>query len=170
MAEGKSSELQDQDPSGEITRRSEAKTASNPNCIFCKIIIKEAPATILYEDEDYVCFPDRRPVATHHYLVIPKNHIKDPKSLQQEHIPLVERMVEIGKQVLLEQGGNLEEARIGFHWPPVILVKHLHLHVMSPESSMGWFYRSILFRVDSFAFASHTWMIDHLQTMQQNNT
>lgn len=168
MAEGRSSEVQDQDPSGGITSNTEAKTTSNPNCVFCKIITKEAPAAILYEDEEYVCFSDHHPVATHHYLVIPKNHIKDPKSLQQEHIPLVERMVEIGKQVLSEQGGNVEEARIGFHWPPIIFVKHLHLHVISPESSMGWFSRSILFRVDSFAFASHTWMIDHLRTMQQD--
>jgi len=168
MAEGRSPEVQDQDPSGGITSNAEAKATSNSNCVFCKIITKEAPAAILYEDEDYVCFSDRHPVATHHYLVIPKNHIKDPKSLRQEHIPLVERMVEIGKQVLSEQGGNVEEARIGFHWPPIIFVKHLHLHVISPESSMGWFSSSILFRVDSFAFASHTWMIDHLRTMQQD--
>ena len=168
MAEGRSFEVQDQDPSRGITSNAEAKTTSNPNCVFCKIITKEAPAAILYEDEEYVCFSDHHPVATHHYLVIPKNHIKDPKSLRQEHIPLVERMVEIGKQVLSEQGGNVEEARIGFHWPPIIFVKHLHLHVISPESSMGWFSRSILFRVDSFAFASHTWMIDHLRTMQQD--
>ena len=78
---------------------------------------------------------------------------------------MVERMAEIGKQVLVDQGGSVEEARMGFHWPPFILVKHLHLHVVSPESSMGWFSRNILFRVDSFGFVSHRWMIDHLRTM-----
>lgn len=165
MAEG-TSEVQEQVPGGEVAAA--AKAVRNPNCVFCRIIAKESPATILYEDEDYICFSDHRPAATHHYLIVPKNHIKDPKSLQQEHIPLIERMVEIGKKILSEQGGNVDEARIGFHWPPFIFVKHLHLHVVSPESSMGWFSRNILYRVDSFAFVSHTWMVDHLHTVQSN--
>lgn len=136
-----------------------------PNCIFCRIIAKEVPATIQFEDDEYICFNDHRPTATHHYLVVPKNHLRDPKSLTAAHIPIVERMVEIGKQVLHEQGGSEEGTRIGFHWPPFILVNHLHLHVVSPESSMGWFSRKVLYRVDSFAFVSHSWMIDRLKNL-----
>ena len=119
----------------------------------------------MYEDQDYVCFHDHRPSATHHYLIVPRNHIRDPKALTSEHLPIVERMVEIGKQILVDQGGSVEEARMGFHWPPFTWVKHLHLHVISPESSMGWFARNVIFRVNSFAFVSHSWMSEHLKTM-----
>ena len=139
--------------------------AHEPNCTFCRIIMKATPAAILYEDEDFVCFRDHRPAATHHYIVIPRHHIRDPKALTREHIPMVERMVAIGQQVLSDQGGDMEGIRMGFHWPPFILVRHLHLHVVGPESSMGWFSRKILFRVDSFAFSSHTWIVDHLSKM-----
>lgn len=139
--------------------------SQDPNCVFCRISRKDAPAEIVYEDTDFVVFVDRKPASTHHYLVIPRNHIPDPRSLTGEHVALVERMAELGKQVLTERGGRVEEARMGFHWPPFILVRHLHLHVIGPESSMGWLGRNLIFRKDSFAFSSHTWMIEHLKNI-----
>ena len=151
---------------GDETSSDEKEITHHPSCVFCRIVSKEHPTQIMYEDSDYICFWDHRPAATHHYLVIPKDHIRDPKVLRAEHIPLVERMVEIGKQVLTEQGGDMREARIGFHWPPLILVRHLHLHVIAPESAMGWFNRTIMFRVNSFGFVTYTWMLDHLKSLQ----
>ena len=44
------------------------------DCIFCKIISKEIPAKILYEDDDTISFLDAFPVAKGHTLVIPKKH------------------------------------------------------------------------------------------------
>ena len=44
------------------------------SCIFCKIISKEIPAKILYEDDDTISFLDAFPVAKGHTLVIPKEH------------------------------------------------------------------------------------------------
>jgi|TARA_B100001540_G_scaffold280275_1_gene269569 histidine triad (HIT) family protein len=44
------------------------------DCIFCKIIAKEIPAKILYEDEDTISFLDAFPVTKGHTLVIPKQH------------------------------------------------------------------------------------------------
>lgn len=134
-----------------------------PDCVFCRIASKKTPTELLYEDGDYVCFVDRKPASTHHYLVIPRHHIRDPHSLTPEHVPLVEKMAEIGMQVLRERGGNTEEARIGFHWPPFVFVKHLHLHIVGPESNMGWLSRTIVFRKDSFAFYSPTRMIEYIR-------
>ena len=136
---------------------------TNPNCIFCKIARKESPAEVVYEDSDYVCFVDRKPCSTHHYLVVPRQHIQDPRVLTSSHTPMVERMAEIGKQVLEERGGRLEEVRLGFHWPPFIFVKHLHLHVISPESAMGWINRNIVFRKDSYVFSSPAYMVNYLK-------
>ena len=42
------------------------------NCLFCKIIAGEIPATKLYEDEDVLAFRDIAPQAPVHFLVIPK--------------------------------------------------------------------------------------------------
>lgn len=138
--------------------------STNPNCIFCKICCKQAPAKVVYEDSDYVCFVDRKPASTHHYLVVPRRHIPDARVLTSDHIPMVQRMTEIGQQVLEERGGKMEEARLGFHWPPVLLVKHLHLHVISPERQMGWLNRVLVFRKDSYVFSSPDYMINYLQT------
>lgn len=46
------------------------------NCIFCKIVAKEIPANIVYEDEDFLAFLDIRPLAPGHTLVIPKKHYR----------------------------------------------------------------------------------------------
>ena len=44
------------------------------NCIFCKIIRKEVPASIVYEDEQVIAFLSDRPVNAGHTLVVPKKH------------------------------------------------------------------------------------------------
>ncbi|MBI5126246.1 MAG: HIT domain-containing protein [Candidatus Taylorbacteria bacterium] len=44
------------------------------NCIFCKIITKEIPAQIVYEDTDFIAFLDIRPISAGHTLIIPKHH------------------------------------------------------------------------------------------------
>lgn len=147
-----------QDPS------SPSQPHTDPNCVFCKICSKDAQAEIVYEDSDYVCIVDRRPASTHHYLVVPCQHIRDSRVLNASHIPLVKRMTEIGRQVLEQQGGKFEESRFGFHWPPFVLVKHLHLHVISPESEMGWLNKNVVFRKDSYFFSSPTYMISYLES------
>jgi len=44
------------------------------NCIFCKIVRKEIPATVVYEDDDALVFMDIGPIIKGHLLVIPKKH------------------------------------------------------------------------------------------------
>jgi len=59
-------------------------TTSDPNCIFCKIVSKEIPANIIYEDDGFLAFLDINPKSPGHTLVIPKDHyrwvwdVKDP--------------------------------------------------------------------------------------------
>ena len=43
------------------------------DCIFCKIINKEIPSEIVYEDENVIAFKDINPKAPVHILVVPKN-------------------------------------------------------------------------------------------------
>ncbi|MCF7817696.1 MAG: HIT family protein [Kiritimatiellales bacterium] len=44
------------------------------NCIFCKIVNHEIPATVVYEDEDVLVFMDIGPIIKGHALVVPKDH------------------------------------------------------------------------------------------------
>ncbi len=44
------------------------------NCIFCKIVKREIPSTIVYEDDAVIAFNDIAPLAPIHILVIPKKH------------------------------------------------------------------------------------------------
>lgn len=45
------------------------------NCIFCKIVKKEIPANVVYEDKNFLAFLDIQPVSNGHILIIPKKHI-----------------------------------------------------------------------------------------------
>ncbi len=46
------------------------------DCIFCKIVAREIPAHIVYEDGDFLAFLDIRPLSPGHTLVIPKKHYR----------------------------------------------------------------------------------------------
>lgn len=46
------------------------------NCIFCKIVKKEVPAYIVYEDDDFLAFLDIHPESPGHTQVIPKKHYR----------------------------------------------------------------------------------------------
>ncbi|KAK3089877.1 hypothetical protein FSP39_007277 [Pinctada imbricata] len=123
-------------------------------CIFCKIAAKNDPKTqILYEDNEFVVFKDIKPAATHHYLVITKVHIKDPKQLNGGHIDLVEKMVAVGYRILEDKHADVQNSRFGFHWPPFTSVQHLHLHAISPTTEMGFIGKGI-FSPNSFWFVT----------------
>ena len=46
------------------------------NCIFCKIVKKEIPAHIVYEDDDFMAFLDINPLSPGHCMIIPKKHYR----------------------------------------------------------------------------------------------
>ena len=52
------------------------------DCIFCKIINKEIPSKVVYEDEEVLAFNDIAPAAPIHILVIPKKHIESLATMQ----------------------------------------------------------------------------------------
>ena len=54
------------------------------SCIFCKIIKREIPARIVYEDEEILAFEDNCPQAPIHILFIPKDHFASLNALPEE--------------------------------------------------------------------------------------
>ncbi|XP_068180338.1 adenosine 5'-monophosphoramidase HINT3 [Antennarius striatus] len=149
--------------------KSVAALEYHKKCIFCKIVNNEIETELLHCDEEISCFRDIRPGAPHHYLVVPNKHVGNCKSLSKEHVPLVKRMVETGKDIL--QKNNLtdfSDVRFGFHWPPFCSVTHLHLHVLAPVSQMGFMSR-FFYRLNSYWFITADQLIEHLNSKGETN-
>lgn len=103
------------------------------NCIFCKIINKEIPSTIVYEDEKVIAFNDVNPVAPIHILVIPKKHIETLLDVSEEDSDLISYIYQVINKIAKQEGF----AEKGFR---VIAncgedsgqeVKHIHFHVLA---------------------------------------
>ena len=102
------------------------------DCIFCKIINKEIPSNIVYEDDEIIAFRDIHPVTPVHILVIPKKHITSLANLEKEDEVVVGKIYGVINKIA-KQEGILEK---GFR---VIVncgedggqeVQHLHFHLL----------------------------------------
>uniref|UniRef100_A0A3Q3WRK3 HIT domain-containing protein n=1 Tax=Mola mola TaxID=94237 RepID=A0A3Q3WRK3_MOLML len=106
-------------------------------CPFCLIAAGRTDTEVLLSDDELLCFCDVKPGVAHHYLVVTAMHIDSCKALRREHVALVERMVAMGRSVLEKNKVNMNDvSRMGFHLPPFTSVPHLHLHALSPASTM----------------------------------
>ena len=61
------------------------------DCLFCRIIRKEIPASVVFEDDDLIAFNDINPQAPLHALVVPKRHIPTLNDVAPGDEQLVER-------------------------------------------------------------------------------
>ena len=108
------------------------------DCIFCKIISKEIPAKILYEDDDSISFLDAFPVAKGHTLVIPKKHfakIQDmPSDLNQKLFDSVHKMI---NKVDALEGSTLVAVHNGKASGQEVPHVHVHLIPRSVTDSAG---------------------------------
>lgn len=102
------------------------------DCLFCKIIKKEIPSKVVYEDDTVLAFRDIKPVAPVHILVIPKKHIGSLVELTNEDEAIVGKIYTIINKIAKQEG----IAEKGFR---VIVncgedggqeVKHLHFHLL----------------------------------------
>ena len=74
------------------------------NCIFCKIVNKDIPANILYENEMVMAFEDLNPQAPVHCLVIPKKHIATGNEMEDADQNLLGQLFLAGKKVAQSKG------------------------------------------------------------------
>ncbi|TDH00407.1 hypothetical protein EPR50_G00188000 [Perca flavescens] len=86
--------------------------SGSEDCPFCQIANNQTDAEILLSDHELLCFRDIKPSATHHYLVVPRTHINNCKTLQGDDIPLGERMEKMGRSILEKNKvSNLNDVR-----------------------------------------------------------
>ncbi len=100
-------------------------------CIFCKIINKELPSEIVYEDEKVLAIRDVNPLTKNHTLVLPKSHYKNVIDIDED---LFKEVMNVAK-TLASSYVNEGNAK-GFN---IIInnnseanqaVDHLHVHIV----------------------------------------
>ncbi|MGH1461595.1 MAG: histidine triad nucleotide-binding protein [Neptuniibacter sp.] len=109
------------------------------DCLFCKIINKEIPADIVYEDEHVIAFNDISPQAPTHALIIPRKHIATLNELQEEDEKLVGHMLTVAAKIAKQTGFDETGYRTVFNCNPHggQTVYHIHLHLLGGKP-MGW--------------------------------
>ena len=109
------------------------------DCIFCKIVAGEIPATIVLEGDDGLAFRDVTPRAPTHVLVIPKRHVRDIAALGPADGPLLAALFTAANEVASAEGLDASGYRLVLNVGPDAgqTVFHLHLHVLGGRV-MAW--------------------------------
>jgi Diadenosine tetraphosphate (Ap4A) hydrolase and other HIT family hydrolases len=106
--------------------------------VFGKIIRRELPADIVFENERIIAFRDIHPIAPDHILIVTKKEIPDLQSVAPEDLPLIGEMVAVAQQIARELGidkgyrfitnnGSLAGQQ----------VPHLHFHLIGGRKLNG---------------------------------
>ncbi len=112
--------------------------AADPDCIFCRIVAGDLPATIVAEDERTVAFLDAHPGTRGHSLVVPREHARDLHDVGSEDLQAcavaAQRLAARARDALGAQGINLVNSCGAAAWQTV---GHFHIHVVPRYSGDG---------------------------------
>ncbi|HEY9377930.1 MAG TPA: histidine triad nucleotide-binding protein [Jiangellaceae bacterium] len=102
----------------------------SPDCLFCRIVAGEVPATILRSSERVIAFRDVSPQAPTHVLVIPRDHHPDVAALAQADPQTLVELVQEAKAIADED--DLDAFRLVFNTGSEAgqSVFHVHGHVL----------------------------------------
>lgn len=102
------------------------------DCLFCKIINREIPADIVYEDDEVLAFNDINPQAPTHVLIIPKQHIATLNDIEEHHLATVGRLQYTAARLAKEYGFAEDGYRVVMNCNEDggQTVYHIHMHLM----------------------------------------
>ena len=109
------------------------------DCLFCRIIKREIPASIVYEDDHVLAFNDINPQAPLHALVIPKRHIERLTDLTPEDDRIVGELARRAAAIATDKGYADGGFRTVFNTNAGAgqTVFHVHLHLLAGRR-LGW--------------------------------
>jgi histidine triad (HIT) family protein len=109
------------------------------DCLFCKIIEREIPASIVYEDDRLLAFNDINPQAPTHVLVVPKRHIATLNDMSAGDDKIVGEMIRRAAAIAKERGISAGGFRTVFNTNREAgqTVFHVHLHLIGGRM-MHW--------------------------------
>ena len=102
------------------------------DCLFCKIVKREVPASIVYEDDGVLAFNDINPQAPTHILVIPKQHVATLNELSPDHDAMIGELVRRAAAIAKDRGLSAGGFRTVFNTNREAgqTVFHVHLHLI----------------------------------------
>ena len=105
-------------------------------CLFCRIVSGELPATVVFEDENTVAFLDHRPLFPGHTLLVPRQHVE---TLGELPIKLVAPYFEAAQLLSLavESAMDAEGTFVAMNNRVSQSVPHLHVHVVPRRRKDG---------------------------------
>jgi histidine triad (HIT) family protein len=100
------------------------------DCVFCRIVARESPADIEYEDDAVVAFPDIYPKAPIHVLIVPKRHIPSLAQLAPTDAELMGRCLLAARAIGEAKGLGERGYRLTINTGPEggQVVYHVHFH------------------------------------------
>ena len=103
------------------------------DCLFCKIVTGEIPASIVYRDDRIVAFNDINPQAPLHALVVPTRHIATLNALSADDDALVGEVVRRAGIIAKDKGFEAYGYRTVFNTNAAAgqTVFHIHLHLLA---------------------------------------
>ncbi len=99
------------------------------DCLFCKIVRKEVPSKILYEDDDILVILDAFPDTDGHTLIIPKKHFEDIYEVSDE---ILIKMFKKARKLTKDLMFKLDKSALTFliNYGDSQAIKHIHLHLL----------------------------------------
>lgn len=109
------------------------------DCIFCKIVNKQLPSQMIYEDDQVVAVKDTNPKAPVHLLIIPHQHIATLNDVKASEQQLLGHSMLIAKKLATEAGVHESGYRLVYNVNRGAgqSIFHLHLHVLGGRL-MDW--------------------------------
>ena len=112
---------------------------ADPDCIFCKIVSKQIPANLVYQDEHVTAFRDLNPQAPTHVLLVPNQHIANTETLEPEHDAIVGAVLRTARSIARSAGVGDSGYRLVINTGRDAnnTVGHLHVHLLGGRA-MSW--------------------------------
>lgn len=106
------------------------RTSASKECVFCSIVDRKAPASIVYEDANFVALMTTRPFNAGHVLVIPKRHIESLGELNEETGAGLFRTASRVAAAIRRSGARCDGINLLLNdGEPFQEILHLHFHV-----------------------------------------
>lgn len=99
-------------------------------CLFCRMVTQEVPVSLLYEDDQVIVFPDIRPQAPVHFLVVPKHHISSVAQATEADEALLGHLFTVARHVASMQNIDGYKTLINVEEAGGQEIMHIHMHVL----------------------------------------
>ncbi len=106
------------------------------DCIFCRIVAGDLPATFVHQDEHLVAFADIHPQAPTHVLLVPREHLASLDDASDAHAALLGHVLIVARTLARARGLQTSGYRVGTNVGRGAgqSVFHLHFHLLGGRS------------------------------------